>query len=148
MATFKKILIAYDGSQPCRRAAEQALALAVEQGADVIGLKVISFSFETIVPSDNIWENIVADLKTKANTILDDLEAMAKERGVTFIRDVREGGAENEIVLCAEENGADLIVLGIGSRATRLGRFMGKGQQKLGLRTLVLEASCPVMVLS
>ena len=147
MATFKKILISFDGSQPCRRAAAQALELAAEQGAEVVGVKVVSFSFETIAPSDAIWATIVSDLRAKANSVLDELEAMAKEKKVAFSREVREGDVEHEIILCAEKNECDLIVLGIGGRASRLGRFLGKGQQKMSLRSLIKDADCPVMIL-
>ncbi len=148
MATFKKILVPYYGSQACKRAAEKAMELAKEEGAELIGLKVISFSFETIVPSDNLWEAIREDLQEKAKATLADLEAMAKERDLEIKLEIREGGIAAEVVALANEIGADLIVMSLGSRVKRLGGFLGKGQQRISVRTLVSEAPCPVMFLS
>lgn len=146
MATFKKILITFDGSEACKKAAEKALELAADQGAEAIGVKVIAFSFETIAPSDSLWETIMSDLKEKANHVMDELEAMAKEKGVPFVRDIRDGVIEHEIIDSAKEHGADLVVLGIGSREARLGRFLGKGQQRLSVRTLARDIDCPLLV--
>lgn len=147
MAIYKKILISYNGSQPCRRAAETAMALAADQGAEVVGLKVIAFSYETIVPSDRLWETIQNDLKQKAEAVLSELVPMAEEKGVSLTTESREGVAEEEIVSYANEIGADLIVMAVGGRASRMGRFLGKGMQRLGIRTVVSEAPCPVMLL-
>ncbi len=148
MATFKKILIPYYGSQACKRAAEKAMELAKESGAELTGLKVISFSFETIVPSDNLWEAIREDLQEKAKSTLADLEAMAKERGLEIRLEIREGDITAEVVELANEIGADLIVMSLGGRVKRLGGFFGKGQQRITVRTLVSEAPCPVMFVS
>ncbi len=148
MATFKKILIPYYGSQACKRAAEKAMELAEESGAELTGLKVISFSFETIVPSDNLWEAIREDLQEKAKSTLADLEAMAKERGLEIRLEIREGDITAEVVELANEIGADLIVMSLGGRVKRLGGFFGKGQQRITVRTLVSEAPCPVMFVS
>ena len=145
MATFKKILSPYYGSQACNRAAEKAMEIAKEQGAEVTGLKVVSFSFETIVPSDNLWEAIQDDLHVKAKEILAGLESIAKEHEMEVNLEIRDGGTADEIVKLANEIGADLIVMSLGSRVKRMGGFFGKGQQRISVRTLVSEAPCPVM---
>ncbi|HEC16314.1 MAG TPA: universal stress protein [Sedimenticola sp.] len=147
MATFKKILISYNGSQPCRRAAEKAMEIAADQGAEVFALKVIAFSYETIAPSDRLWETIMDDLRGKATAILDELKPMAEEKGLNLTTEIREGVAEEEIAGYACEIGADLIVAAVGGRVSRMGRFLGKGQQRMSIRTLVSEAPCPVMLL-
>ncbi len=148
MATFKKILVPYYGSQACNRAAEKAIEIAKDQGAEVTGLKVISFHFETIVPSDNLWEAIQDDLHAKAEAVLAGFESIAKEHEMEVNLEVREGGTANEIVKLANEIGADLVVMSLGSRVKRMGGFIGKGQQRISVRTLVSEAPCPVMFLS
>jgi len=148
MATFKKILIPYYGSEACKRAAGKAMEIAKEQGAELIGLKVIAFSFETIAPSDNLWEAIREDLQSKAEATLARLKEQAEEAGQEIKLEVREGDAEEEIVNVANELSADLIVMSLGGRVSRLGRFLGKGQQKFSVRTLVGEAPCPVMFVS
>ncbi len=148
MATFKKILIPYYGSQACNRAAEKAMELAKENKAELVGLKIVSFSFETIVPSDNLWDAIREDLQGKAKSALAALESMAKERGLEIKLEIREGDTESEVVALANEIGADLIVMSLGSRVKRMGGFFGKGQQRISVRTLVSEAPCPVMFVS
>jgi len=148
MATFNKILIPYYGSEACKRAAGKAIELAKEEGAQLVGLKVIAFSFETIAPSDNLWEAIKEDLQGKAEATLARLKEQVQEGGLDIDLEIREGDSEEEIVNVAAEVGADLIVMSLGSRVSRLGKFLGKGQQKLSVRTLVSEAPCPVMFVS
>lgn len=148
MAMYKKILIGYDGSEPCQRAAAHAIALAKEQGAELVGVKVISFSFETIVPSDQLWDAIMEDLRGKASAILDELGSMATEQGMKVKLEVREGDAGEEIAAMANEIGADLIVLAVGSRSSRMGRFLGQGQRRLSIRTIATEVNCPLLLVS
>ena len=66
---------------------------------------------------------------------------------MSLTTETREGVAEEELVGYASEIGADLIVMAVGGRASRMGRFLGKGQQRVSIRTVVSEASCPVMLL-
>ncbi len=140
MAVFKKILIPFDGSEPSKKAAEKAFELAVDQGAEVYGIKVISFIGELITPSDSLWATIEADLREKARSILKELETMAENKGVKITTTVREGSAESEVINYAKEIGADLIVMSTGGKGG-MGRYLGKTADRV-----MREAPCPVMV--
>ena len=137
MAVFKKILVAYDGSQASKNAAEKAIAIAADQGAELVGLKVVAFEGELIPPSDRLWATIVEDLEKKGKDILGDLESKATEKGVSVLLEVRVGYVEEEIVSLTKQTGIDLIVMGIGDKI---------GMHRVSIRRLVKEAPCPVMI--
>ncbi len=139
MAVFKKILIPFDGSPLSIRAAEKGLTIAIDQKAEVVGLNIITFE-GVISPSDRLWAAIVENLREKAGEILNELESMAKEKGLTIDLKIREGGAEEEMVSEANEIGADLIVMGMGG-TSGMGKHLGKS-----LARVLHEAHCPVMV--
>ncbi len=139
MAIYKKILIGFDGSECCVRAAEKALELAKDQKAEVIGLKVIDFIGDLIAPSDALWERIREDVHKKAEVMLGELVSMAKTSGVPFTPVIREGTAAREIVAQARESGADIIVMGIRGKSS--GKHLGNNP-----RMVLLEAPCPIML--
>ncbi len=137
MAVFNRILVAFDGSQACRNAAQKAVSIAADQGATLIGLKVVAFEGETIAPSDRLWSTIIDDLQQKARAVLGDLESLAKECGMEIALEVRVGYVEEEIVRVTSRHEADLIVIGVGDKP---------GMHRLSLRRLVREAPCPVLM--
>lgn len=141
MGVFNKVLIPYDGSEPSKRAAEKALELAEDQGAEVAGLKVISFTGEVISPSDRVWDTIESNMEEKARDLLGDLEDMASDRGIDVELEVMDGSPESSIVDFAEDWGADLIVLG------KHGKH-GVGKALLGstVSRVLRKAPCTVMV--
>jgi len=142
MATFSKILVPFDGSDPSKRAASKAIDLAKEESAELIGLKVISFMGELITPSDALWTRIEKDLHDKARAILDELVSMAKEKGLEIKTEIGEGEASTEVIRYAEANNVDLIVIGYGGRGG-MGKFLGGNTKRL-----MKDAPCPVMVVN
>ncbi len=137
MAVFKKILVPYDGSQASNNAAEKAIALAADQGAELIGLKVIAFEGEVIPPSDRLWSTIVEDLEERAKKTLGNIENMAKDKGIPVTLEVKLGYVEEEIVSLVNEHGIDLVVMGIGDKI---------GMHRVSIRRLVKDSPCPVMM--
>jgi len=140
MGVFKKILVPYDGSDPAKRAAAKAIELAKDQGAELYGIKVISFIGELITPSDAVWAVIENDIHAKARSILDEFVKMATDQGMNVQTTIREGDATEETVAYANEIGADLIVMGLGGRSG-MGKYLGRNVKKI-----TSEAPCPVMV--
>ena len=53
MATFKKVLIPFDGSKCSRHAAKTGIDIARDEGAEIVGLKVLNFGGGLITPTDN-----------------------------------------------------------------------------------------------
>ncbi len=143
MAIFKKIVIPFDGSEPSKRAGSKALELAKDQGAEVIGIKVISFTGELIAPTDALWARIEKDLHAKAQGIIDELVSMASEQGVELKTEILEGEASTEVLRYVNENNVDLIVMGHSGRG-------GIGKKIMGSRAarIIKDAPCPVMVVT
>ncbi len=137
MSIFKTLLIPYDGSPACISAAEKAFDIATDQGAALVGLKVISFEGELVPPSDQLWATIIEDLKKKGRAVLDDLVSSANNRGLAISLEVTVGEVEDEIVAVAAASGADLVVMGVGERV---------GMHRVNVRRLVKDAPCPVLL--
>ncbi len=137
MAVFKKILVPYDGSPASNSAAEKAIALAADQGAELIGLKVVAFEGEVIPPSDRLWNTIVEDLQERAKKTLDGLAQMADNKGIPVTLEVKLGYVEEEIVALVNSQEIDLIVMGIGDKI---------GMHRVSIRRLVMDSPCPVMM--
>ncbi len=137
MAVFKKILVPYDGSPASNSAAEKAIALAADQGAELIGLKVVAFEGEVIPPSDRLWNTIVEDLQERAKKTLDGLAQMADNKGIPVTLEVKLGYVEEEIVALVNSQEIDLIVMGIGDKI---------GMHRVSIRRLVMDSPCPLMM--
>ena len=114
---FTSIVVGTDGSETARVALEQAIALAGQSGA---GLKIVS-AYEPV--SDQRLRNqqveVPKDLEWMVNPRADVLELLelARERagraGVDCIETfARQGDAADAILDVAEEQRADLIVVG------------------------------------
>ncbi|MCK5237758.1 MAG: universal stress protein [Deltaproteobacteria bacterium] len=142
MSIFKKVMIAYDGSAASKRAAEKGMELAKDEGANVVGVKVIDFTGELIVPSDSLWKSIEKNMMDKAELMLDDLSAMAGKKDLHFTKNVREGSTESELIQCAKDEHADLVVMGATGKGSS-GKHIGRSVDRV-----VKDAPCPVMVVS
>lgn len=141
MAVFSKILIAYDGSESSRRAAEKAFSIAKQERSEVYGIKVINVGGGLITKDDLLWQNIEKDLREKALATLSELESMAKMKEVNITIQVREGTIESEILNFAKEKGVDLIVMGTTGKTYTQKIFLGSIADRV-----LREAPCPVML--
>lgn len=106
---IKRILVAYDGSDPANKAFAFALDLAKRYGASMIVLSVskppdFAEDVETeaiIENSQNYYRKLLAHLKPKALT-----------EGINARFEVAVGHPAEQIIYHAEQDHADLIVLG------------------------------------
>jgi nucleotide-binding universal stress UspA family protein len=146
---FKHILVAVDGSPPSNRGLASALALASDQGADVLLLHVID-ELAIVPPLDlayvpaNYVDTVVDEMREHGRKVLERAEKQARERGLavrTVLADSHGRTVAHAILAQASKARADLIVLGTHGRR--------------GLRRLVLgsdaesvlhEATCPVLL--
>jgi nucleotide-binding universal stress UspA family protein len=122
MHLFSKILVAIDGSE----ASEQAFACAVEEavlhGATLHVVYVVETGLFSSLPADNTVEMMYSALEKEGEEVLVKARTLAKERGVSLTSSLQQGHAGNEIVNLAEQQKADLIVVGSHgkSKADRL----------------------------
>jgi nucleotide-binding universal stress UspA family protein len=105
----KKILIAFDGSEPAMRAFTMALEMAERFRAEAIVLAVAQLPepaamVESSAMLESATEHYEGDFQK--------LRAMAASVGVTIATRVVVGHAAEQIVHCAAEDNVDLIVMG------------------------------------
>jgi nucleotide-binding universal stress UspA family protein len=134
-------LVAYDASDPAREALE--CALDTFTGEDVTVLHVINpvdagTADEMLLPG---MENYRAELRERAEELLDEARKTAEERGVDVETETTVGAPDREIVRFATENDIDHIVIGSHGR-------QGASRVLLGsvAETVVRRSSVPVTV--
>jgi nucleotide-binding universal stress UspA family protein len=124
---FESIVVGTDGSETAREAVRQAIDLAGRLGAR---LHVVS-AYEPVanarlreeaqqVPEDLQW---LVNPREDVDATLRDAAAAAREAGIEAVRYARQGDPADAILDVAEEQGAQLIVVGNKGR-TGAKRFL------------------------
>jgi nucleotide-binding universal stress UspA family protein len=144
MSQFRRILHASDFSPASRPAFRRALDLARANRAGLTLVHVYSTYLpvmgEGFVGGGQVYDKMIADIRTDAQRRLGRLVAQARKKGVRAKSLALEGIAHDRIVRAARSTRADLIVLGTHGR-TGLGRlFLGS----VAARVVTL-APCPVL---
>jgi nucleotide-binding universal stress UspA family protein len=134
-ALISKILVAVDGSETSSKAAKMAIDLAEKNGADLIALYIvapnINFSQAFYFAQEN-GQKIVDEVKR---------EAVAKKLNVQteVLMDV--GAVSKAIVEYAENNNANLIVIGTRGISGIKRMLVGSTASEV-----IKYSHCPVMV--
>ncbi|PAV14373.1 universal stress protein [Methanosarcina spelaei] len=150
MATvnFKKMMIATDGSDCSRLAAEKGIELARLSGGTVYAVCVVSttslsmyMDYLSSTGMNPYWELIYEGLKKQAQQAVDYVKGLGEKKGIDVESIVLEGDPADELIRYAEENGMDLIVMGTlgrtGIERLLLGSVAGN---------VVRHSKVPVMV--
>jgi nucleotide-binding universal stress UspA family protein len=106
---INNIVIAYDGSDPSKKAFEYALSLAEKYAAS---LAVLSIVRTPEVPDDVETEAIIDDANESYHREFEPLKARVAKTNIPTAFEVRVGHPADQIVGFANEFKADLIVLG------------------------------------
>jgi nucleotide-binding universal stress UspA family protein len=105
-----KILVAVDGLSGSEKALEVAVRQAQLKGGHVTAIAVLDRT------GDPQLERIAQTARVQARGWLEDILGaavnFARSRGVTLTPVLREGHPAEAIVACAEQEGAELVVLG------------------------------------
>lgn len=138
--SFRSILCAMDFSPSASRALEYALALAREGEGRLILVHVLESVPVAAVPALAAF-----DAPTYRRALEDDarerLRKLPKVAGRwQKVEDVRTGKAHDEILLAAEEHGADLIALGVHGHGALERALFGSTAYHVARR-----AACPVL---
>ncbi len=121
MATinFKKIMIATDGSDCSRLAANKGIELARLSGGTVYAVCVVSttslsmyMDYLSSTGMNPYWELIYEGLKKQAQQAVDYIKGLGEKKGIDVESIVLEGDPADELIRYAEENGMDIIVMG------------------------------------
>ncbi|PLR95296.1 universal stress protein [Bacillus sp. T33-2] len=136
---YKKILLATDGSEHSKRAAENAINIAKSSPGSKI--EVVYVVDPDKVKSDVLKNWNAADLRDQRKGRMKDVERMAQQSGVSYEIIILHGEPGPEIVEYANKNHIDIVV--IGSRGLNvLQEFvLGSVSHKVAKR-----ANCPVLI--
>ena len=146
---FASIVVGTDGSETAREAVARAVELAAEHGAQ---LRIVS-AYEP-VPAARLREEaeqLPADLQWAVNpredvaATLREAAAAARSGGVEAVTDARQGDPADAILDVAEEQGADLIVVGnkgmTGARRFLLGSVPNRVSHHAPCSVLIIRTT-------
>lgn len=122
---FKKILIAYDGSDHAMRAYEAALDLAEKFSSR---LEIVQVEAHPTTSSwvTEIGRSSEGDMSKAAAQALTPLWSKARSRGIKDVSgDILYGEPAHEIAKYAKSNGVDLVVMGRRGRGRLEGLVLG-----------------------
>ena len=140
---YKRILIATDGSDKSKKAAEEGMELAKALGAQVIALNVIN---EDVIASavrqlGADRKDVESKLERAGGKAVDELKAMGAKMGVDVDTIVRIGAPANTVIDTAGAEKADLIVMGSHGESGASKLLIGSVVQKV-----LYWATIPVLV--
>ncbi len=137
---YKKILLAYDGSQGAERALAAGIELAQVHGAELTALAV-----QERLPRFSGTIDEVQEEKELANhqygRVLDGAQAQARAAGVKLRSLMRPGHAAQTIVEVAKEGNFDLILVGHSGLSGVWAAFLGTTAEKVSR-----HAPCSVLI--
>jgi len=140
---YKKILLPTDGSEYANKAAEHAIWIAKESGAEIVALTVMETSTFIGLPVDDLIIRIKEIFEEEASNSLDKIKKLVEESGhdIKLTLKTDEGSPADSILNTIEEEGVDLVVMGTSGKHG-LDRFLlGSVTEKV-----VRSAKCPVLV--
>lgn len=140
---YKRILIATDGSDKSRLAAEEGLELAKALGAEVLALYVVN---EVVIASavrqlGADKKEVEAKLQRQGEKALDDIKEMGEKLGVKVEPVIRIGAPANVIIDVARTENIDCIVMGSHGESGVSKLLIGSVVQKV-----LYWATTPVLV--
>jgi nucleotide-binding universal stress UspA family protein len=121
---YKKILVAYDGSDNAKRALRAAIELGRAGGAELVSISVqesLPFFAATVGEVEEAREQI----EEFFHRITKEAKDMAGLAGVELETEVRPGHEVETIVTYAKEGRFDLLVVGFAGHSNIFGRIMG-----------------------
>ena len=130
---YKRILIATDGSDKSKQAAEEGIELAKALGAQVIALNVVN---EVVIASavrqlGSDRKEVEGKLKSAGQKAVDELKAMGAKMGVSVKTIVSIGAPANTVIDTASTEKADLIVMGSHGESGASKLLIGSVVQKV-----------------
>lgn len=116
---YRKILVAYDGSAPGRKAFDAALELAARHGAE---LHVLTVARPPEIGDDVETEAVIENSRRYHHGLFTSLRPAVDAKGVKAHYEVAVGHPAEQIIYYADQNEVDLIVVGDRGRSkfTRL----------------------------
>ncbi|MCA8976063.1 MAG: universal stress protein [Planctomycetes bacterium] len=138
---FRRIVCPTDFSDPARRAAAYAVKLAKSCGAEVVLLHVVA---EMSYPMRSLgtvtaFPNLQTELHNRAKEELEESRARL-DPDVSIRTEMRNGEVHEQILECAKECDADVIVIGTHGHTGLRHMLLGSSAEKV-----VRMSECPVL---
>lgn len=137
---FKKILLAYDGSEYANKAYEYVLELAQKNGCEVYLISVAHIP-EFVNSKDEVDEALNL-AKSYYGKILGEARKLAIEKGIKINTNIVPGHPMDSIIHFAEKNECDLIVVGERGNSGIKRYVIGNVAENI-----VRHAKCSVLVI-
>ncbi|MBT2669079.1 universal stress protein [Bacillus sp. ISL-4] len=136
---YKKILLATDGSEHSKRAAEQAISIAKCNEDSSIDVVYVVDNDRSKTEVLNNWNSAnLNDLRKKRMKFV---ENKAKEAGVKFQINILNGEPGPTIVNYANKNNFELVIIGSRGLNSLQELMLGSVSHKVAKR-----ANCPVLI--
>ena len=137
---FKKLLVGYDGSKGGMAALRHAAGMAKEFNAQITALWVREpLPRYTDLPGEPEGEAEAGDDYFKERQ--GEVEALAKQLGISIACETRRGHPAKVIVRFADEGGYDLVVVGHSDHSELWGRLLGDTADRISD-----HAHCSVLI--
>jgi nucleotide-binding universal stress UspA family protein len=138
----RKILIATDGSETAKEAADFAVEMVGCSGAKVYALYVVDTTPYRSVSLDKIWsDEVLAEHEKEGREATSYIENIGKAAGMEVESRVLEGHPVDKIITFAEDNEVDMIVVGSLGKGGYERFVLGSVSEKI-----VRHAKVPVLV--
>ena len=141
---LKKILVAYDGSPHSKEALNWAIDYSLLSSSQVGAVKVLDINPLYLVAEEDSPGSMVKALEEihrEDQRLLDEMLAIAKNRGVEVTGEILQGNIVGEIIAYAKKGNSDLIIAGTKGHGVFEELLMGSVT-----RNLVSLANVPVLV--
>ena len=139
---FKRIVVAYDGSDHAIKALNTAIELAKAFNSKLDVVEVVDTAALLGMGFAPIPSDVIAQIYNKAQNDVEQAKKKAQEAGVKDVTSqVLEGDPATSIIEYASKNGADLIVMGSRGLSTFKRLVLGSVSSKV-----VQESRVPVLV--
>jgi nucleotide-binding universal stress UspA family protein len=112
MPVFTNILVAMDGSEASQRALSDAVDLAKLCNAKLHAIYVVETGLFSSLPMEGTVEIMYSVLEKEGEEVMERAKKYAAGKGITVITHMNQGHAGSEILALAEEEKADLIIVG------------------------------------
>jgi nucleotide-binding universal stress UspA family protein len=139
---YRKILLAYDGSQEGKRALLECADLASFLQAETLLLAVATMPPSLFLTEGFVPEELLEEEKKRTQAVLDEGIRSLRERGFNVAGQLSVGEPVEEICRMAKATGADLIVVGHNQNTSFAARWW-KGS--VGA-TLLDYAPCSILI--
>jgi len=139
---FKRIVVAYDGSDHAMKALITAIELAKAFNSKLDVVEVVDTAALLGMGFAPIPSEVIAQIYNKAQNDVEQAKKKAQEAGVKDVTSqVLEGDPATSLIEYASRNGADLIVMGSRGLSTFKRLVLGSVSSKV-----VQESRIPVLV--